>query len=184
MSTLRADVSLAPLRPEHAERMSQWMLDLVVSQGIGLRHEPSLERTRQWIAQALQDPTVKPFAILRAGEHVGNVVLDRIDTYLASARLSVYIGEASARGVGVGRTALHLAVQRGFEELNLHKIWLTVHAENLAAVTTYSKVGFVLEGVLRDEFLIGDRRLAALYMGLLRDDWLRKARTVEGEIPS
>jgi RimJ/RimL family protein N-acetyltransferase len=45
-----------------------------------------------------------------------------------------------------------------------------VHSRNGAAIKTYLDVGFTIEGVLRDEFVLDGRRLAALRMGLLEGD--------------
>src|SRR5918912_1731304 len=169
----REDVRLAPLEMKHAGAMFQWMRDPTVSANVGLRTVPTLEKTQAWIARALEDDSTRPYAVLLHDRHVGNVVLDRIDRVLASARLSVYIGEAGARGCGVGRTAIGLALRRAFDELELNKVWLTVHARNTAAITTYLAVGFVLEGVLRDEFVLDGKRLPALYMGVLAKDFSR-----------
>jgi RimJ/RimL family protein N-acetyltransferase len=164
----RDDVRLAPLGLEHAARMFEWMRDPEVSRNLGLAREPSRERTEEWIGRALADPAaVRAFAVLQGGEHVGNVVLDQIDARLATARLSIYIGEAAARGVGVGRAAVALAAEQAFGPLGLHKLWLTVHAENQPAIASYLAVGFIVEGVLRDEFLLDGQRLAALRMGLI-----------------
>ena len=40
-------------------------------------------------------------------------------------------------------------------------------AENAAAKKVYTNLGFKVEGVLREAFVLGSRRLDALYMGLL-----------------
>jgi RimJ/RimL family protein N-acetyltransferase len=53
----------------------------------------------------------------------------------------------------------------------LYKVWLTVHARNAAARRAYEKVGFVTEGLLRGEFLLGGERVDAYYMGLLADEY-------------
>jgi RimJ/RimL family protein N-acetyltransferase len=66
-----------------------------------------------------------------------------------------------------------LAARFAFGEWGLHKLWLTVHEENGPALAVYERVGFVREGRLRDEFLLAGRRLAAVYMGLLRADFAR-----------
>ncbi len=173
MVRLRRDVRLASLGFEHASNMYRWMCDTEVSQNLGLRTQPSLEKTRAWIEHALQDVSVCPFAVLLGDEHVGNVILDRLDDYLASARLSIYIGEPSRRQSGVGTTALYHALSEGFERRRLHKIWLTAHARNYQAIATYSRLGFVLEGLLRDEFWLEGQRLPVVYMGLLRDEFER-----------
>jgi len=173
MVRIRREVRLVSLGVEHASNMYRWMCDAEVSQNLGLRTPPSLERTRAWIEHALQDVSVCPFAVLVGDQHVGNVILDRLDDYLASARLSIYIGEPSMRQSGVGTTALYHALTEGFERRSLHKIWLTVHARNFRAIATYSRLGFVLEGLLRDEFWLDGQRLPVLYMGVLRDEFKR-----------
>jgi RimJ/RimL family protein N-acetyltransferase len=184
MLCLRRGVTLARLRQEHADRMLLWMHDPVVRDGIGLRGAASLEKTQEWIRRALADLSVAPFAVLLSGEHVGNVILDRRDDYLRMARLSIYIGERESRGRGVGTTAVFHAARFAFDRWGLHKLWLTVHEENHAALAAYEKVGFVREGVLRDEFLLGGRRLAALYMGLLHSDFARVQSTAVEEAAS
>jgi RimJ/RimL family protein N-acetyltransferase len=170
---LRPDVHLVPLTLAHAPNMHRWMGDPVVRRNIGLRREPSLDATMAWIAAAQQDHSLHPFAVMMAERHVGNVVLDRIDDYLATGRLSVYIGDAAVRGAGIGLTGIYRLLAVGFEGLGLHKIWLTVHVGNARAIATYTRLGFALEGILRDEFILDGQRLPVLYMGLLRDDFRR-----------
>jgi RimJ/RimL family protein N-acetyltransferase len=169
---LRADVRLTHLDPGCAGRMYRWMTDPDISSNLGLQVEPSLEKTQEWIAKAEREPGIRAFAILLNDVHVGNVVLDQIDTYLGKARFSIYIGEPSARSGGVGSTATLLALTTGFRELRLYKVWLTVHCCNDRAIKTYLRLGFQLEGVLRGEFLLGGRRLSAWYMSILSDEFL------------
>jgi RimJ/RimL family protein N-acetyltransferase len=170
---LRRDVALRPLGSEHCRRMYAWMCDPVVSGNLGLRGEPSLEKTEEWVANASRDESIRPYAVLAGGQHVGNIVLDRIDRLVSTARLSVYVGEPAARGVGIGRTAIYLALLEAFGQLDLHKVWLTVHSRNQRAIRTYSGLGFAREGVLREEFCLDGQRVPLHYMGLLRDDFER-----------
>ena len=162
-------VTLGPLTAANASAMLRWMRDPVVSKNLGLRSEPSEEKTAQWLERAESDPSIEARAILLDGEHVGNVVLDQIDTYLSKARLSIYIGEASARARGVGKAAVTLALELGFTHLGLHKVWLTVHVRNKAAIAAYEAVGFVVEGTHREEFLLDGERIDEAYMGALRN---------------
>jgi RimJ/RimL family protein N-acetyltransferase len=168
---LRRDVHLMPLESTCAERMFNWMTDPEVAANIGLRAEPSLQKTREWIVKAAQDPCVRPFAVYVKHTHVGNVVLDQIDTYLSKARLSIYIGEPSARGGYTGAMATFLTLKFAFEELRMYKVWATVHARNGRAIKNCLRFGFQVEGVLRGEFLLGGRRVASLYMSTLADEF-------------
>jgi len=136
-----------------------------------LRQKPSLTKTEDWIRRAFRDAIVRPYAISLAGKHVGNLVLDRIDRYLATARLSIYIGEKDALGVGVATTAIYLVLKKTFSAEKLHKVWLTVHEHNTPAIVTYTRFGFIVEGILRDEFRLGNRRVNALLMSMLRDEF-------------
>src|SRR6266540_1934075 len=111
---LRPDVTLAPLVLDYAPKMFAWMCDPAVRENIGLRSDPSLERTIAWVENALCDDSIRAMAVLLAGRHVGNVVLDRIDRYLSTARFSIYIGEPAARGNGVGTSATYRAAEVGF----------------------------------------------------------------------
>jgi RimJ/RimL family protein N-acetyltransferase len=159
---------LTPLHARHAPAMLTWMRDPEVAENLGLRSEPSLERTLGWIARAADDPDTVPMAIEHAGQHVGNVIIDRIDRYLGTGRLSIYIGEAAARGMKLGQRSLKLAAAHAFDTLGLHKIWLTVHVHNARAIAAYTAAGFAIEGVLRDEFILRGKRCNALLMALLR----------------
>lgn len=167
---LRSDVELVPLTLDHAESMTRWMQDPTVRRNIGLRREASREQTLAWIEKAASDSSIHGFAIEVNKIHVGNVILDRYDEYLSAARFSIYIGEQLSRGSGVGKTATFRVCAYGFKNLFLHKIWLTVHTRNFVAINAYSQIGFVLEGILRGEFLLGNERLDVLYMGLLKSD--------------
>jgi RimJ/RimL family protein N-acetyltransferase len=181
---LRDDVTIRSLTSEHAEATYQWICDPEIRRNIGLRNEPSLEKTIAWITNAQQDTHTRAFAILLDASHVGNVVLDRFDDFLRMARLSIYIGNPLARGAGVGRTAIHQALSDGFEKASLHKVWLTVHARNVRAIETYSQLGFQLEGILRDEFWLDGKRVAALYMGVLVDDFKNLTVTYDSRAES
>jgi RimJ/RimL family protein N-acetyltransferase len=163
-------VTLVPLDRRHATAMARWAADPEVRDNLGLRADASLEATERWIERALGDDAFCAFAIDADGTHVGNVVLDQIDRHRGMARFHIYLGEASVRGHGVGGKATSLAVRHAFDVLGLFKVWLTVHADNKAAIAAYERAGFRHEGRLRAEFLFRGKRLDALYMGILRTD--------------
>ncbi|MDB4962321.1 MAG: family N-acetyltransferase [Myxococcales bacterium] len=160
-------ITLAPLRPAHAPAIVRWLGDPVVSANLGLRSRPTLVRTRAFIAGS-NTAAVCARAILLGAHHVGTVVLDQIDRHIGRARLHIYIGDAEARGHGVGKRAVALALALAFDELDLHKVWLTVHERNAGAIRTYESVGFAIEGRHRSEFLLDGERVDELYMGVLR----------------
>ena len=66
---------------------------------------------------------------------------------------------------------MRLIVQYGFCELNLRRITLGLHSYNERALKSYLKVGFQMEGRIRQEGLRDGARYDGLYMGLLREEW-------------
>ena len=163
---LRVDVQITPLSSEKAEQTLLWLKDPDISKNLGLRKLPTLENTIKWIEEAQQNSKTQAFAILDNHRHVGNVVLEDINNFISTARFHIFIGENNLRRSGIGRTATYLICRYAFENLELNKVWLVVHTKNFPAITTYAKLGFRLEGILREE-----ERIDVLYMGLLKTDF-------------
>ena len=86
----------------------------------------------------------------------------------------IVIGERDHWDKGYGTDAMRLIVQYGFIEANLRRISLGVHSYNPRAFRAYEKVGFKMEGRIREEGLRDGRRYDGLYMGVLREEWLAK----------
>jgi RimJ/RimL family protein N-acetyltransferase len=89
------------------------------------------------------------------------------DTYVA-----IGIGEQDCRGKGYGSDAMRVMLRYGFEELNLHRVSLTVFAYNPRGIRSYEKCGFKHEGRIREFLLRDGKRWDMLHMGILRTDWL------------
>jgi RimJ/RimL family protein N-acetyltransferase len=154
-----------------AEKMLAWVSSREIQHNLGLTNEPDLEKTLQWIARLSESKTIHAMAIELDSVHVGNVVLDQIDPKCRFARLSIYIGDSSARGRGVGSHSVRHALQVAFQNLKLNKVWLTVHCGNIQAIKTYAKCGFSVEGIRRQEFVFANRLVDCFHMGILASEF-------------
>ncbi len=91
------------------------------------------------------------FAVENAhGDLVGRCGILKIDWKNSLAELGIMIGTDN-RGKGYGSDAMDVLCQFCFEEMNLHKLKLSVIAFNQPALRCYEKCGFVREGVLKSE---------------------------------
>jgi RimJ/RimL family protein N-acetyltransferase len=90
----------------------------------------------------------------------------------ADAWVGIGLGERDYWGRGYGTDAMRLIVQYGFIELNLQRVSLALHSYNDRALKSYEKVGFKVEGTLRQDTLREGRRTDGIFMGILRDEWL------------
>ncbi len=113
--------------------------------------------------------------VLKDGDrHVGNLKLEPIDWRHRKATLGIMIGDASARGKGIGTEAVVLALRFAFDRLGLHRVALGVTADNLPGIRCYRKIGFADEGRLRQAILRPHGYVDHLWMGILADEF--KAR--------
>jgi RimJ/RimL family protein N-acetyltransferase len=80
---------------------------------------------------------------------------------------------ASAWGSGIATEACTAAVEFGFRELSLARIYAQVLAGNRASQRVLDKLGMVTEGVKRQHVKKGDKLCDVIIYGLLRDEWSR-----------
>ena len=117
------------------------------------------ESHENWIHTMVETGKVVQMMICRidSGEAIGSVYVRDIDSKHAKAEYGIFIGEPGARGKGIGTAAAKLMLTYCFEELKLHRVYLRALAENVQAIRSYEKAGFVKEGLLRDDVYIDGR---------------------------
>ena len=87
------------------------------------------------------------------------------------AELGIVIGKKHQWGKGYATEAMQLLVAYGFEQLNLHLLYLTVMASNERAAGIYERVGFRHEGRLRHRIYRDGTYRDLLSMSILRSEW-------------
>ncbi len=130
-----------------------------------------------WFENYLQNrEKSKRYAILDAdNDHlVGTVQLTNIHSINHSAEFSITIGEKKYWNKGAGQVASKEIIRHGFEDLNLHRIYLTVLSNNQRAIHIYFKLGFVQEGVLRKAMYKNGGYEDLVMMSLLKDEFIKK----------
>ena len=127
------------------------------------------ESHENWIRTMVETGKVVQMIICEVGTNrpVGSVYLRDIDETHQKAEYGIFIGEPDARGRGYGSAAAGLMIQYAFEELNLHRLFLRVYAENTQAIRSYEKAGFVKEAHLRDDVCIDGKYHDIVLMGIL-----------------
>lgn len=105
---------------------------------------------------------------------IGFANLDYIDFHHRDTYLGIGLGEKDYHGKGYGADALDLLLDYAFDELDLHRVTLTVFEYNPGAIRLYEQMGFQHEGRTRQDFARNGRRWDLLQMGLLRREWLAR----------
>lgn len=135
----------------------------------------------QWLDGAQKDKSGFLFAIRPVDQDtlLGYLELDGILWTNGNAWLGLGLGKRENWGKGYGTEAMQLALAFAFDELNLHRIQLSVFAYNERAIALYEKLGFVREGTYR-EHLRRDGQFYDMFLyGLLQHEWRGKARAQE-----
>ncbi|MEH7382273.1 GNAT family protein [Bacillus sp. JJ1533] len=126
---------------------------------------------KEWIEQKNEKAFVFGIKELATEKLVGFVDIDSIIWPHRNAWLAIAIGGDGNRNRGLGYEAMVLVLDFAFQELNLHRIQLTVFQYNERAIALYEKLGFVREGTSR-EFLERDgKRFDMYFYGLLKHEW-------------
>jgi diamine N-acetyltransferase len=163
-------VELTPLRAEDSPVLFAWINDgALVELSAPFRPVSNAEHVA-WFEQIRQREDVRIFGIREDDRLVGSCQLHSIHPVHRSAELQIRIGAEDARGRGVGREALQQLLWYGFDELDLHRIYLHVFTTNERAIRLYERAGFRREGVLREAALIDGAWVDVLLLALLRHE--------------
>lgn len=151
-----ADVRLVPLDSSHAALTRAWANDAELSRLMDRARPVSEEEHVAWLASLQGRSDCRYFAVVERTVHVGNVWLWGIDRRHRKAEIRIVIGDAAARGRGIGTSAIDLVSRFAFEQIGLHRVYAYVLAVNPRARRAFEKAGFALEGTLRDDRSVGD----------------------------
>ena len=69
--------------------------------------------------------------------------------------------------------ALRALLNYGFTELKLNRVEADVDTRNEASKKTLERLGFSMEGYLRERWIVGDEISDSALYGLLHRDWRR-----------
>jgi RimJ/RimL family protein N-acetyltransferase len=103
------------------------------------------------------------------GTAVGSASLFDFDSFAGHAEAGISL-VPEARGRGVGTAAILQLVQFGFVRRNLRRIHLQAIASNTAALRSYQKAGFVVEGRRREHAWVRGGYEDIVLMGILRSE--------------
>ncbi len=125
---------------------------------------------REWFQSIYKNKNQFVFGIehIETSKLIGTCGLYEFDQISRKAELRMKIGDTTEWGKGYGKLALEELIKFGFNDLNIHRIWLKVFEDNLAAIKIYSNSGFELEGKMKEDVFIQGKYKNVLLMGILK----------------
>jgi UDP-4-amino-4,6-dideoxy-N-acetyl-beta-L-altrosamine N-acetyltransferase len=129
------------------------------------------EAHQRWFDSLRDNPDVRGWMIQRGGRAAGLLTLTGLTSHHRRAAWNWFVGDAEARGRGVGRAAQVLGLERAFGQLKLHKVFAEVMADNDAALKLMVAIGFRREGYLRGHVIKGGEARDVVQLGMLDHEW-------------
>jgi len=103
------------------------------------------------------------------GKPIGALAYLDLDIDQKRAELRKLIGDPEFRGMGLAEEATRLWIAYGVNALKLEKIYVSTLQTHINNIKLNEKIGFQVEGLLRDEVLIDGARHDVLRMGFCKN---------------
>ncbi len=167
-------VRLTAVEPADHATIAAWSNDGDFSRNLRTGAAPeSVEQVAAFAEREAADTTRHGFAIrlVDAADIIGIATIKDIEWSNRTGWLALGIGSPDHRGKGLGSETVRLLVEFAFDELNLHRLGLTVAAYNRRAIAVYEGLGFLREGTVREAIERDGERHDLFIYGLLAADW-------------
>jgi len=167
---------LRSLKASDNPLITKWINQPEIAYFLGISTPISAAQQKRWFKSALADESKMIFAITlrRSGRHIGNIALQQISTRDRNAALNIFIGDPSDRRKGYAEEAMLLLLGYCFNKLGMHRVWLTLHSENKAALRLYESCGMKREGLLREHEHYSGNYVDKIIMGILESEFTNK----------
>ena len=164
-------VKLAPFRADDSAQLFDWLQvrDYRLDSG-GFQHV-SLVQHEKWFheVQCPGDSVALSVRLNSDDSLVGLVQLVAINRTCRHAELRIRL-DPEQLGRGYGSEATRLLCHHAFRDLNLNRVYLYVRAANVRAIRCYEKVGFQVEGRLRQHCFVDGAYDDFVVLGLLESE--------------
>ena len=125
-----------------------WFSDVHVTQYSDNQYrEVTLDGQYEYVRHCLSSERVDLYGIFDEKLHIGNILIDGLNSQHGRAEITYLIGERSYWGKGVGSFAVSQIVLLAAQKYKLHKVYAGVAKENVGSVRVLEKNEFSLEGV-------------------------------------
>ena len=166
------DHTQCDIRPMHAsdlDRVLAWRNHVDIRRHMLTQHLITTEEHHRWFERASDDPQRHIMLVQDQGVPFGLVHFSGVRPN-ASAEWGFYLAPDAPQGSG--RRLGECAVNFAFATLHVHKLCGQVLAGNAASIRFHERLGFVMEGRLREQVFLQSRHCDLLCFGLLHSEWL------------
>jgi RimJ/RimL family protein N-acetyltransferase len=168
-------VRLRPLAESDVDHIMTWVNDPEIVGNIAAFSGRAFSRDDElaYVRRTMASASDAVFSIEDAanGRYLGQTGIHQIHERSKVGRLACIIAARGDMGRGYGSAAIRAVLDHAFGPLGLHKVWLMVFRHNERGRRIYGRIGFVEEGVLREEYFHQDGWYDMVRMSMLAREW-------------
>jgi [ribosomal protein S5]-alanine N-acetyltransferase len=166
---------LRGLRVTDVEAVFAFRSDPAVSSRYGKEPSATMQQTQEWVEARIADyerreSLVWVIVLQGTEEAIGSCCFWNFGHSFRTAEVGYELHRSHWRK-GITTEAVSALLRYGFVEMDLHRIEACLFATNEASQRVLRKLGFRLEGNLRERYPFQGRFEDQLYFGLLREEW-------------
>ena len=166
---------LQPLEPRHAEEFLEFLLTNRehLLQWLNWEHLNTLEEAQKFIGRGMSrytEDSLPWVGIWQDKQLVGGVLFFPIDKRTRSSEIGYWLGQGATRR-GLVTRAARAMLEYAFGELKLNRVALLAASENTASRRVAERLGFRLEGVLRQAGLRRGELVDLTAYAMLAQEW-------------
>lgn len=147
------------------EYLREWMTWVDATKN----EEDVSERTKKDLYEFAEQKGMH-FLILYKGSIVGTISLKYFDWSIKSAEIGYWLAE-EFQGKGIMTKAVKAVLGYGFQQLQLNKIEIWAAEKNTKSRSIPERLGFIQEGVRRDDEIINGKYVTMVIYGMLMSEW-------------
>lgn len=137
----------------------------------------NISSTRVYVEQKLLEAAKQEFMLFmvhnQEGQLVGVMQAKNFDRHIQKCEVGYFIDEMHVNR-GYATRAMESLLRFLFTNQKLEKVYCRIDPDNKASIRIAEKLGFALEGRLRQEFQTGTGQIIdILYYGIFRKDFLK-----------
>lgn len=165
-------IYLSPRSADAAEICAEWMNDFQVTDYTGRSFQiVSIDNEIEYFEKNVNSPGDFFIVTLEDDKLIGTIGFKDIDNINRCAELGIMIGNENYRGKGIGKEAIKLLLDFGFNYLNLNSVNLCFMEFNERARKCYTSCGFKEAGRIRQCKYINGKYYDSIKMDILKEEF-------------
>ena len=167
-------LKLVALDKSHLPLRSDFINDTEVQSTLNFDYPTSLSKTEAWFSKVCLLSTRVELTIIDIETEIviGFCGYINIDYKSSKAEHYIFIGNTDYWSKGYGSEAYKLLTNYGFQQLGLNRIYGYQLEGNTKAEKCTLKLGWNVEGLLRDDIFSHGEIKSRKVISMLRDEWL------------